>query len=188
MSLIFATQLTAVATTALAGLALAAAILAALAFRKQSREVAILAEQNDRDTGERHRAQAARVFTAVTDRRPQLFGAYAKNGSDFPVYDAQFWRSGPDGPLATKYIGMIPPGTSSSTSPLSYQAALATILTFRDAAGARWIRMPGGTLKEQTRDTTVASVLAALAETPSPPQDPTLTAETLQEPADAAGE
>ncbi len=44
MSLIFATQLTAVATVALAALALATAVLALLAWRKQSREVSDQAE------------------------------------------------------------------------------------------------------------------------------------------------
>jgi len=68
MSLIFATQLTAVATLALAVLALAAAILAGLAFRKQFQEVGILIAQNrehqlalERDAAERHREHASRV-------------------------------------------------------------------------------------------------------------------------------
>ena len=65
MSLIFATQLTDVATLALAASALAAAVLAGLAFRKQSQEVGLLLEQNRRDTEERHRAQAARVFLSA---------------------------------------------------------------------------------------------------------------------------
>jgi hypothetical protein len=102
MSLIIATQLTAVATVALAVLALAAAILAGLAFRKQSQEVAILAKQNDRDTAERRRAQAAQVYTVVVDRRPEYSPPYAQNGSDFPVYDAQFWRARPDGLTAPR--------------------------------------------------------------------------------------
>ena len=70
MSLIFATQLTAVATVALAALALAAAIVAGIALSKQSRQLAILAEQDDRDIAERHRAQAARVYTFVADPGP----------------------------------------------------------------------------------------------------------------------
>ena len=64
MSLIFATQLTAVATVALAVLALATAIVAGIALSKQSRQLTILAEQNDRDRAERHQAQAARVLPA----------------------------------------------------------------------------------------------------------------------------
>jgi hypothetical protein len=45
MSLIFATQLTAVATTALAAFAIVTAVLAGLAFRKQSREVRAIERQ-----------------------------------------------------------------------------------------------------------------------------------------------
>jgi hypothetical protein len=72
MSLIFATQLTAVATVALAVLALAAAMLAGLAFWKQSQEVGILIAQNrehqqalERDAAERHREQASRVWVMI---------------------------------------------------------------------------------------------------------------------------
>ena len=36
------------------------------------------------------------------------------------------------------------------------------ILTFRDAAGVRWVRMPDGTLSEQTRDAALESVRVAL--------------------------
>jgi hypothetical protein len=37
------------------------------------------------------------------------------------------------------------------------------ILTFRDANGVSWIRMPGGALLEQTKPTARDSVIAALA-------------------------
>jgi hypothetical protein len=65
MSLLGATILTAIATLALAVLAFITAIFALLAFRKQSQEVGLLLEQNKRDTDERRRAQAARVFLAA---------------------------------------------------------------------------------------------------------------------------
>jgi len=165
--------ITAIATAGLLIGAVITAIYAARAFSKQSREVAILGEQNDRDIDERHRAQAARVFTGVEDVRPRYAHPYAKNGSDFPVYDAQFWQAGPGGLSDPEDVGMIPPGLSAvSSRPVSYQDALAnTILTFRDAAGARWIRMPDGTLKEQTRDTAARdSILDAVAETTPAPQ------------------
>ena len=97
MSLIFATQLTAVATVALAVLAIAAAIVAGIALSKQSRQLAILAGQDDRDIAERRQAQAAQVFTGVEDVRPRYAHPYAMNGSGFPVYDAQFWQTGPGG-------------------------------------------------------------------------------------------
>ena len=93
MSLIFATQLTAVATLALATLALATAILALLAWRKQSREVrdqgemlrvqseqlaedrqvnaeqirvfGLQSEELKREARDRRRAQAAQVFIMI---------------------------------------------------------------------------------------------------------------------------
>jgi hypothetical protein len=164
MSLIFATQLTGVATAALAAFAIITAVYAVLAFRKQSREVAILAAQNDRDIADRRQAQAARVFTGVEDRQPRYAHPYAKNGSDYPVYDAQLWQSGPGGLGNPKDVGMIPPGgLGIDGRDIRYLDAVDnTVLTFRDAAGIRWIRMPDGTLKEQEHDTALDSILAAL--------------------------
>jgi hypothetical protein len=173
MSLIFATQLTAVATLALAVLALAAAIVAGIALSKQSRQLAILAKQDDRDIAERHKAQAARVYTVVQDKRPQYSHPYAQNGSDFPVYDAQFWRARPDGLTAPENLGMIPPGGRVVlNAQIRYADALGTILTFRDAAGASWIRMPDGTLEEQTRHTAGDSILAVLGRALPVPTEP----------------
>lgn len=88
MSEIYSVQLTAVATLALAVLALATAVLASLAFLKQSREVGLLLEQNKRDTDERRRAQASRMFLAVSrdEARPN---PYVHNASDLPIYEAK---------------------------------------------------------------------------------------------------
>ena len=99
--------------------------------------------------------------------------AYARNGSDFPVYDAQFRRGDPGGPSGPEDAGMIPPGLSVQGRAGRYQDALATnVLTFRDAAGVRWIRMPDGALEEQTRDTAHESVLAAPGMPVPPPPGP----------------
>jgi hypothetical protein len=95
MSAIAAAQITAVATIALAALALAAAVVAGFAFWRQSQEVRILAEQNKRDTYERRRDQAARVFTVVQPDPPRLVTPFAHNASDFPVYDAPVLVLGP---------------------------------------------------------------------------------------------
>jgi hypothetical protein len=158
------TWIGAIATVGLLVGAIVTARYAIKAFREQSKEVAILAEQNDRDIAERHRDQAARVFTVVEDARPRYAHPYAKNGSDFPVYDAQFWQADPGGLSDPHDAGMIPPdGHAAESRDVSYLDALAnTVLTFRDAAGARWIRMPDGTLKEQERDNARDSILAAL--------------------------
>lgn len=114
MSLIFATQLSAVATVALAVLALATAILAGLALRKQSREVAILVEENTRQAAERRRTQAARVFIGVPYDPPRLVSPYARNASDFPVFGAQFWYSGAQELAGPDELGVILPGKDSS--------------------------------------------------------------------------
>jgi hypothetical protein len=184
MSLIFATQLTAVATLTLAVLAIAAAIVAGIALSKQSRQLAILAEQNDRDIAERRQAQAAQVFTGVEDNRPRYAHPYAQNGSDFPVYDAQFWQAGPGALSDPDDARMIPPGGGAvDRRDISYLDALAnTVLTFRDAAGARWMRMPDGTIKEQERDTPGDSILAALGRPIPGPAEPAPAARAAGQP------
>jgi len=151
MSLIFATQLTAVATLALAVLALAAAVLAGLAFWRQSQEVGLLQQQNKRDTDERRRAQAARVFLVTPPDQGPPVGPRARNASDFPVYDTKFWYLNPGSdPSAPEYLGTIMPGDASSAERLfsARQALKYTALTFRDAAGLRWVRWPDGVLQE----------------------------------------
>jgi len=128
MSLIFATQLTAVATSVLAAFAIVTAVYAIRAFGEQSKEVAILAQQNERDIAEPHQAQTARVFIGVDDTRPRYSNPYAKNGSDFPVYDAQIWRAHPSGLTAPVDFGMIPPGDRSAlNAQVRYQYALSSV-------------------------------------------------------------
>jgi hypothetical protein len=68
-------EITALATAVLAFFAIVAAIFAFLAFRKQSREVGILIEQNDRDIRDRHGDQASRVVIRT--------GAQAGRGAAF---------------------------------------------------------------------------------------------------------
>jgi hypothetical protein len=145
------TWISAVATLGLLIGAIITAIYAVRAFGEQSKEVAILAKQNDRDVAERHRDQGARVYTVVEDNRPRYAHPYGINGSDFPVYGAQLWQAGPGGLSDPGDTVMIPPGGRAMDGrDISYLDALAnTVLTFRDAAGAQWIRMPDGNLKEQ---------------------------------------
>lgn len=77
---------------------------------------------------------------------------------------------------------MIPPGGRVVLNrQIRYLDAVATILTFRDAAGARWIRMPDGTLEEQTRGTASDSILVALGRPIPGPTEPAPSA-------DAAGQ
>lgn len=179
MSLIFATQLTAVATLALAILALVAAGLAGFAFWRQSQEVGLLLEQNKRDIAERRRAQASRVFPAVVGdppRPPQLIHPYAHNASDLPIYETQIWYAEPSGDISgPESVGMImPAGEATAGKVFVFGDALKTItLTFRDATGVLWVRLPGGYLTEQAGPTPRDSIAAALeAVSSSPPAPP----------------
>ena len=173
MSLIFATQLTAVATLALAILALAAAVLAGLAFWKQSQEVGILLEQSRREAAERRMAQAARVFVGAPRDQVRLVNPYVKNASDFPVYHAQVWYSqdGGDSLSGPDDLGIIMPSEEvpvpqefPSGAVLDGHAFDGPILTFADSAGIRWIRMPDGSVSEQDRPATRMNILARLDE------------------------
>jgi hypothetical protein len=173
MSVLFATQLTAVATAALAVLALAAAILASLAFWKQSQEVAILLKQSERDAADRRKAQAAQIFIATPPDPEQPAIPYAHNASSLPVYEAKFWYRGQYGASAASDLGTIKPGEAKGPN-LRYtdEYALAnTILKFRDAAGVHWTRMPDGTLIEQAPGSANARLpVRSVASRPRKPQ------------------
>jgi hypothetical protein len=177
MSLIFATQLTAIATMALAVFAIVTASFALLAYRAQSQEVGILLEQSKREALERHRAQAARVFTGIPPVQGQPVIPYAVNASDFPIYDAQLWYLDDRGHSYADLredIGMISPGDNVvvSTSFQSKDVALThTVFTFRDAAGVRWMRLPEGALEEQSGATAADSVLAMFGDPSADPQN-----------------
>jgi hypothetical protein len=169
MSVVFATQLTAVFTAILGVGAIVTGILAGLAFRKQAQEVGLLLEQNKRDAEERRRAQAAQVFTGTPQRTREDTGLrpYVMNASDSPVYDARLWRADSDGLPEPDDLGVIMPreNISSDRGPIYGTRDTAlwdAILTFTDAAGYRWIRMPDGALTEQSRATAPESVLDAL--------------------------
>lgn len=94
MSLIFATQLAAVATAVLAVGAIVTGVLAYLAFRKQSQEVGILQRQVQEESHRRRSQQASRVIFSdmptVTDSdkgRTFRFQTEITNHSDLPIYD-----------------------------------------------------------------------------------------------------
>jgi hypothetical protein len=167
MSSDFSGEITAIATGVLAAFAIITAVfafLAFLAYRKQTQEVDVLLDQHDRDVAERRIAQAARVFTVVPSDPVETVTPSAKNAIDLPVFDVQFWYSQPGGASGPDDLGRIMPGdmagTSQSFSP--DDAVARTILTFRDAAGVSWIRMPDGALEEQSCATARESALVAL--------------------------
>src|SRR5947207_8597068 len=154
MSLIFATQFTAVATAVLAAFAVITGIFAFLAYRKQSQEVGVLLKQNEREADERQRAQAARVFTGAPRDQARLVRAYVQNASHAPVYDVQLFYSRSDSKFSgPDDLGVIMPDeVISGSRDFSANDALAkTWLTFQDAAGVYWVRNPLGTLRELDR-------------------------------------
>lgn len=124
MSLLTATQITAVASAILAGGAIVTAIFAILAFGKQSKEVALLQQPAKRDIDERRRAQAAKVYLEVNTRAPAevvqvdpdqpepeplpwLFTAKVINTSNLPIYKVTItWI--PAGYSAKRTVGLIP--------------------------------------------------------------------------------
>jgi hypothetical protein len=98
------------------------------------------------------------------DREDEVtFSAQVVNASDFLVYDVQLWH----GDIHHPYdFGPVLPGENPDTEDGEFvselDAILKVVLTFRDAAGVRWVRMPDGTLSEQNRDTAQQTVFAAL--------------------------
>jgi hypothetical protein len=159
--------ITAIATAILAAGAIFTVIYAIRAFRAQARELAILVEQHDRDETERRTAQAAQVFVGADRTAGTLVRPYVKNGSDFPIFDAESWESRPGDLRRLEDLGVILPGETPFAGPQRNRddALARTILTFRDANNVRWVRMSNGTYKQQARDTARDSIVAALAET-----------------------
>jgi hypothetical protein len=166
-------EITAIATAVLAAFAIVTAAFAFFAFRKQSREVAILAEQNERDSTDRRRAQASRVFiwtepAAGPNPEDMAVGgiiSHIKNTSQQPVYDGFIGcRDGSGRTADTPDIPAFPvlmPGeqqnvTSVFAAPVTEvlfwedNSALLAGLRFRDAAGVRWRIRSDGQLDEDS--------------------------------------
>ncbi len=164
MSEIFAAQITAVANVVLAAFAIGTAILAGLAFFKQSQEVGLLLEESKRDQVERRRAQAARVFVMAEPDPPRLIRPCARNTSELPIYDAKIWQAQPGGTSAPVDLGTIWPGRTAQGGPVmsAKDAVTHSVLTFRDSQGVCWIRMPDGTLSEQTAPNPREDILALM--------------------------
>jgi hypothetical protein len=169
MSLDLSGEITAFATVALAVLALVAAIFALLAFRKQSREVDILAEQNDRDISDRRRAQASRVFIwaesadNVPDQTVTGLVTHIKNTSQQPVYDGLLRFRNATGQLEDSpydpVFTVLMPGEEAETGngftepvPVTVfwqdNSRLQASVRFRDAAGVHWELGTDGQLDE----------------------------------------
>jgi hypothetical protein len=153
MTFFGATLLSAIATVVLAVLAIVTAGYARRAFLKQSQEVGILLEESERDKADRRMAQAARVFLAADPDAGHLVRPYVKNASDLPVYDARISYTDLHDTADREYLGMImPSGTRSAAREFSsdLDALDGTSVTFRDAAGVWWTRMPRGELRDES--------------------------------------
>jgi hypothetical protein len=173
MSLIAATQITAIATVVLALGAIITAWFAIKAFRKQTQEVALLQQQAERDIDQRRRAQASQVFLEVRSLAtkgfvtsgdpPEPYGASAHNLSSLPVYQLSVIWTGwyepgrdPIGrlisaselqPLANRLM----PGKTTAARHTPEDAVPHPWLLFRDAAGVEWLTDTDGHLIEQAK-------------------------------------
>jgi hypothetical protein len=165
--------ITALGTAIVAVIAIFAVIYAVRAFRAQAGELAVLVDQHERDKTEHRKAQAARVYVGI-DRDPsRTMRPYVKNGSDFPIFDVQSWDSRPGNPTRLEDLGVILPSEAPFAGPPRNRndALSRTVVTFRDANNVRWVRLPNGDLKPQTRESARESVLEALGQpltVPSP--------------------
>jgi hypothetical protein len=138
----------------------------------QAEDLKVSIAERERAAEGLRRAQASRVFLwteAVPAAKPdpqsaaqQIFGppgpgktyVRVRNTSDQPVYDLQFrWRIG-ESPLPpfTEPLAMVFPGSSKYQARPVHPSADAldfgADITFRDAAGLKWIRRINGELDE----------------------------------------
>ena len=120
-----------------------------------------------REGEQRRRSQATRVFVEMRGSPEEgvVRVPYVRNASDLPIYAVQLWNR--DTRLNWDILGAIMPGEQSGGHGLARQSSSAlklsdVILTFGDAAGVNWIRMPDGALSEQSRATPYDSVKAVL--------------------------
>jgi hypothetical protein len=151
--MLVATWLTAVATSVLAVFAFFTAVLAYAAFRKQSAEVGALIEDRNREAAQRHRAQAAQVFTWVgelplSDGEAPRPAACVRNTSGQPIYDINVgWGSS----FGAGTWRVLLPGNEDAIKGAGTSVADGTVpiwIEFRDAAGVRWRATSRGELTE----------------------------------------
>lgn len=182
MSLIFATQLAAVATAVLAVGAIVTGVLASLAFRKQSQEVGILQREMQEESRRRRIQQASRVifsdmstWTDSDKGRTFRFQIEITNHSDLPIYavtltwDVEKLSELRGVELALEIAPTLLPGAS-IVHDKTYQMTEGTWLPrqcaiFSDASGIRWERKGNGNLTDLKLPKVPDWIL------PPPPQD-----------------
>jgi hypothetical protein len=108
------------------------------------------------------RAQAVRVFAGAPRDTVRLVSSYAKNASDYAVYEVQLWDFDEGELSELADLGTLLPGEA-LPGPQHYgtdKTLAQTVLTFRDANSVRWVRMPNGVIEQQSEATPRASILA----------------------------
>ena len=90
-------------------------------------------------TADGRRAQAARVFVGALRNPGRIVNSYAKNASDFAVYEAQLWDLSSGTLSELDDLGAILPGEAlPGPQRFGCEETLArTVLTFRDANSVR---------------------------------------------------
>jgi hypothetical protein len=171
MSLNLSGEVTAIATMVLAVFAVVTAAFAIFAFYKQSHEVDILIEQNDRDIRDRRRDQASRVFiwaeagSSPQDQIVTALTTHIKNTSARPVYDGLLAYRNSYGHMEASLHGsvfrvLMPDDQVETSNAFRQPVPVAEFLRdnsrfqarlrFRDAAGVFWELDSDGQLKEMS--------------------------------------
>jgi hypothetical protein len=161
MSLIAATQLTAVFTALLGVGAIVTGAFAILAFRKQSQEVSVLQQQvrdqqevNAREADRLRRAQASMVFMTLQANPEDILRANVTNSSQQPIYETEVWWCDSQPYVMRTGLSTMMPGQAIST-PGKFDPrppnsdGCQGVVSFRDGAGTYWVRNAVGYLKER---------------------------------------
>jgi hypothetical protein len=127
--------------------------------------------ERERETSERHRAQAARVFINVERSAahkvpdgvigfdtPPSVEATVHNTSEQPVYDVELdWHRGTAREGDPEPLGVIMPGQTDMGHRDFPEGTIiehcGAVVRFTDAAGVRWLRRPDGGLIEESSST-----------------------------------
>lgn len=189
MSLIFATQLTAVATVVLAVFAIITAIVAGCAFWVQSRQLEAELGERSREAEERRREQAVQVYvwqdppaiaSAVEAAVEVRVTAHVRNASQQPVYEVRFaWllQGVPYGAGSVRAAPLMPGEEEANPAvvplgpgadPLSPKPAdIIAEVVFRDRAGLWWRSCADGWLEKAA-----APENSLIPRSPRSPRDP----------------
>jgi hypothetical protein len=134
----------------------------------QAKELRESLAERERETSERHRAQAARVFITAERSaahepprgvigvpKPPSVEAAVHNTSEQPVYDVELgWRRGTAPEGDPELLGVIMPGQVDTRQRNFPDGTIIehgdAVVRFTDAAGVRWLRRTDGGLIEES--------------------------------------